>query len=380
MVPSLRITRNLLYHGSIQRSLVKIVIAAWHLKNLNVGIGRYARELIEALGRVDQTNQYEILIPHAEHPFTARPNMRYRVIRFPLFRRRFWEQVAPLLVGPYDVLHFPYDSCAAWKRGKFVTTIHDVKPLLFPELRPRANLNSRIEDWLVGDRWQTIDQVITVSEHSRRDLLAHVPLRPEQVTVTSLGLDAGRFRPAEQPRERKPYVFCVAGADPTKNVGLLIDEFAALPETLRRRFDLLLAGDVCKRQDIRAAVERHGLSAQTTLVGVVSDRELVDYYQQAALFVFPSLYEGFGLPVLEAMGCGCPVICSNASSLPEVAGDAAVLFDPHERGRLADELSRVLASPELRDELRSRGLARAREFSWDRTAVETMAVYRRLAG
>ena len=96
--------------------------------------------------------------------------------------------------------------------------------------------------------------------------------------------------------------------------------------------------------------------------------------------MFPSLYEGFGLPVLEAMGCGCPVICSNASSLPEVAGDAAVLFDPHERGRLADELSRVLASPELRDELRSRGLARAREFSWDRTAVETMAVYRRLAG
>ena len=124
--------------------LVKIVIAAWHLKNLNVGIGRYAMELIEALGRVDQTNHYEILIPHAEHPFTARPNMRYRVIRFPLFRRRFWEQVAPLLVGPYDVLHFPYDSCVAWKRGKFVATIHDVKPMLFPVLRARTNLNTCI--------------------------------------------------------------------------------------------------------------------------------------------------------------------------------------------------------------------------------------------
>ena len=359
---------------------MKIVIAAWHLKNLNVGIGRYARELIEALGRVDQTNHYEILIPHAEHPFTARPNMRYRVIRFPLFRRRFWEQVAPLLVGPYDVLHFPYDSCVAWKRGKFVATIHDVKPLLFPVLRARTNLNSRIEQWLVGDRWKKLDHVITISEHSRRDLLAHVPLRPEQVTVTSLGLDAERFRPAEHPGERKPYVFCVAGADPTKNVGVLIDAFATLPEMLRSRFDLILAGDVCKRQDIRAAVENHGLSAHTTLVGVVSDRELVAYYQQATLFVFPSLYEGFGLPVLEAMGCGCPVICSNASSLPEVAGDAAVLFDPRDGGRLALELSRVLASPALRDELRARGVARAREFSWDRTAVETVAVYRRLAG
>ena len=359
---------------------MKIVIAAWHLKNLNVGIGRYARELIEALGRVDRKNQYEILIPHAEHPFTARPNMRYRLIRFPLFRRRFWEQVAPLLIGPYDVLHFPYDSCVAWKRGKFVATIHDVKPLLFPVLRARTSLNSCIEQWLVGDRWKKLDHAITISEHSRRDLLAHVPLSPERVSVTPLGLDAERFRPAEHPGERKPYVFCVAGADPTKNVGVLIDAFAKLPEMLRSRFDLILAGDVCKRQDIRAAVENHGLSAHTTLVGVVSDRELVAYYQQATLFVFPSLYEGFGLPVLEAMGCGCPVICSNASSLPEVAGDAAVLFDPRDGGRLALELSRVLASPALRDELRARGVARAREFSWDRTAIETVAVYRRLAG
>ena len=370
----------LLHHRSLPRNIVKIVIAAWHLKNLNVGIGRYARELIEALGRVDQTNHYEILIPHAEHPFTARPNMRYRVIRFPLFRRRFWEQVAPLLVGPYDVLHFPYDSCVAWKRGKFVATIHDVKPLLFPVLRARTNLNSRIEQWLIGDRWKKIDHVITISENSRRDLLAHVPLRPEQVTVTSLGLDTERFRPAEHRGEGKPYVFCVAGADPTKNVGVLIDAFAKLPETLRSRFDLLLAGDVCKRPDIRAAVEHHGLGAHTTLVGVVSDRELVAYYQQATLFVFPSLYEGFGLPVLEAMGCGCPVICSNASSLPEVAGDAAVLVDPQDGVRLAMELARVLMSPSLQDELRAQGLARARAFSWDRTAAETVAVYRRLVG
>jgi len=357
---------------------MKVVIAAWHLKNFNVGIGRYARELIEALGRVDQTNQYHILLPQAEHPFTARPNMRYRVVRFPLFRRRFWEQVAPLLVGSYDVLHFPYDSCVAWKRGKFVTTIHDVKPLLFPELRARPNLNSRIEDWLVGDRWQKIDQVITVSEHSRRDVLAHVPLRPDQVSVTPLGLDVECFRPAEHRQEGRPYVFCVAGSDPTKNVTVLIDAFAKLPDTLRSRFDLVLAGDVCKRADIRAAVEQHGLGAHTRLVGLISDRELVAYYQQATVFVFPSLYEGFGLPVLEAMGCGCPVICSNVSSLPEVAGDAAVLVDPHRPEQLAEELARVLDSAALQSTMRARGLARAQEFVWDRTARQTIAVYERL--
>lgn len=359
---------------------MKIVIAAWHLKNFNVGIGRYARELIQALGRVDHVNQYHILLPQPDHPFTPHPNMRYRVIRFPVFRRRFWEQVAHLLVGPYDVLHFPYDSCVAWKRGKFVTTIHDVKPLLFPELRSRANLNSRIEEWLVGDRWRTIDQVITVSEHSRRDVLAHVPLRPDQVSVTPLGLDAERFRPVEKRHEGRPYVLCVAGSDPTKNVGVLIEAFAALPAGLRNRFDLILAGDVCKRDDIRAAIAHRGLSAHAKLLGLLSDAELVTYYQQATVFVFPSLYEGFGLPVLEAMGCGCPVICSNSSSLPEVAGDAAVLVDPRRADRLSRELASVLESTALQASLRERALARSKEYVWDRTARQTVAVYERTVG
>ncbi len=369
-----------LHRRSISRTIVKIVIAAWHLKNFNVGIGRYARELIEALGRVDQTNQYEILLPHAEHPFSARPNMRYRVIRFPFFRRRVWEQAAPLLVGPYDVLHFPYDSCVAWKRGKFISTIHDVKPLLFPELRTRPSLYTRIEQWFVGDRWHTIDHVITVSEHSRRDLLAHAPLRPDQVSVTPLGLDAERFCPAVKRVEGRPYVFCVAGSDPTKNVGSLVEAFAKLPAALRREYDLVLAGDVCKRADIRAAIERLQIADHTRLVGQVTDDELAHYYQQATVFVFPSLYEGFGLPVLEAMGCGCPVISSNASSLPEVAGDAAVLVDPHRPDRLAEALATVLMSPDVQASLRVRGLSRAKEFLWDRTARQTVAIYERTVG
>ncbi len=359
-------------------NIVKIVIAAWHLKNPHVGIGRYARELIDALGRFDRVNQYEILIPCADHPFIAHPNIRYRIVRFPFFRRRFWEQVAPLLVGAYDVLHFPYDSAVAWKRGKFVSTIHDVKPLLFPELRTSANVNRGIEQWLVGNRWQKIDHVMTISEHSRQDLLRHAPLRSDQVTVTPLGLDAERFRPAPRHVVGRPYVLCVAGSDPTKNVGCLVEAFAKLSKPLRGQFDLLLAGDVCKREDIRAAVDRFGLGSQAKLVGRISDDQLIAYYQQATVFVFPSLYEGFGLPVLEAMGCGCPVICSDRSSLPEIVGDAALLIDPNDSGQLASMLTRVLESPALQGELRTRGLGRAGQFSWNRTAAETVAVYRRV--
>jgi glycosyltransferase involved in cell wall biosynthesis len=356
---------------------VKITIAAWHLKNQNVGIGRYCREMIEALGRVDPFNEYQILIPESTHPFQPKPNFHYRLLQFPLFRRRFWEQAAPLIGGRSDLLHFPYDSCVMWKRDRFVVTIHDIKPLLFPELRSKTNLTSRIESWLIGDRWAKIDQVITISEHSRKDILARFPLRPDQVSVTPMGFDAARFRPGTVPSEGKPYVLCVAGSDPTKNVGCLVDAYGRMPAAMRREVDLVLAGDVCKRADIRESVRKLGLESHCKLLGILPDQDLIRLYQQAMLFVFPSLYEGFGLPVLEAMACGIPVICSNTSSLPEVVGETAVMIDPRNADQLAAALGELLRSPARRQELATKALARAKEFTWERTAVETVAAYRR---
>jgi alpha-1,3-rhamnosyl/mannosyltransferase len=173
----------------------------------------------------------------------------------------------------------------------------------------------------------------------------------------------------------------VAGADPTKNIVALVEAFAALPAPLRQGHDLVLAGDVAKRQDVREAIDRAGIAAQTKLVGVVSDEALIHWYQRARLFVFPSLYEGFGLPVLEAMACGIPVVCSDSSSLPEVAGDAALLTDPRDVTQLSAAIARLLDDPILRCELSERGRARALTFSWDRTAAQTVALYRKvLAG
>ncbi len=264
-----------------------------------------------------------------------------------------------------------------WKRGRFVVTIHDIKPLLFPELRSKTNLTSRFESWLVGDRWAKIDHIITVSECSKRDLLARLPLRADQISITPNGIDANRFVPGVRPTGLRPYVLCLAGADPTKNVGCLVRAYGHLPESTRRDVDLVLAGDVCKREDIRALIRQAGLESHIKLLGVVSEDDLIRLYQQATLFVFPSLYEGFGLPVLEAMACGIPVICSNTSSLPEVAGDAAVMIDPHSPEQLTVALTEVLGSPTRQEEMRLRGLAQAKEFTWDRTAAETLAAYRR---
>lgn len=363
---------------------MKIVIAAWHLRDFNVGLGRYCRELIEAIGRVDRDNQYDVLMPTDAYRFPERPNFRYRLIRLPLFRRRFWEQTAPLLVGRYDVLHFPYDSCVAWKRGKFIATIHDVKPLLFGELVPRRNLGGMIERTLVGDRGTGLDHVVTDSESSRQDLLRLVGLPAHRVTVVQPGVDLARFRPAPLPSgERaggrgRPYILCVAGSDPTKNVSTLVEAFAKLALPIRERHDLILVGDVRKRTEVRDQVAAAGLEKQTIFTGVVSDERLIELYQYAAVFVFPSLYEGFGLPVLEAMACGCPVISSNASSLPEVAGDAAILLDPKDTEGFTAAMVRVLTDADLRRVLREKGLTQAARFTWDRTAREMTVVYKKV--
>jgi alpha-1,3-rhamnosyl/mannosyltransferase len=170
----------------------------------------------------------------------------------------------------------------------------------------------------------------------------------------------------------------LAGSDPTKNIITLVKAFAAVPERIRRTYDLVLIGDVSKRPDVRDAIEQAGIASQARLIGVVSDEALIGWYQGAGVFAFPSLYEGFGLPVLEAMACGVPVLCSNSSSLPEVAGDAAILADPRNVEQWSVDLARLLDDPRLREELSERGRARALTFSWDRTATETVSLYERV--
>jgi len=363
---------------------VKVAIAAWHLKDFNVGLGRYSRALIEAIGRVDRDNRYVVFMPDDVCRFPARPNISYRPIRFPFFKRRFWEQVAPLLGDSYDVLHLPYDSCVAWKRGKLVVTIHDVKPLIFGSPGKGWNANRAVERLLIRNRWDKIDHVLTDSHCSRRDIARHLGVPDERMTVVYPGVETDRFAPApgDQPGsdKRRPYLLCVAGADPTKNVGSLVEAFAKLPDSIRQGYDLMLVGDFRRRSDLHERVRLVGLGEQVVFTGVVGDDRLIELYQRATLFVFPSLYEGFGLPVLEAMACGCPVVSSNASSLPEVTGEAALLVEPMDVARLSGLILQVLTDAGLRQTMRTKGLAQAAKFTWDRTARETIDVYKRVAG
>ncbi len=361
---------------------MKIVISAWHLRNPTVGLGRYTYNLIESLGKVDKVNEYEILIPGRIPTFTPRPNIQYRSFFIPVFKRRLWEQICPLLVGKYDLLHFPYDSCVGTKRGKFVVTLHDAKSQLFPKPYKISDLKYYIKKMFLPNPSQHIDHVITVSEHSRKDLMKEMEIAEKNITVIYQGVEHEKFCPPNQrgfrPLQEKSYILCVAGDDPTKNVKVLIQAFSLLPLRLRREYRLVLVGDVEGRSDLTRLVQQFGIEQETIFTGVVSDEQLIPWYQYASIFVFPSLYEGFGLPVLEAMACGCPVISSNRSSLPEVVGQAGIMVDPMNINEIVRAMEQVLSNPEMAKHMGRVGLSQASRFSWDKTARATVGVYEKV--
>jgi len=355
---------------------MRIVIAAWHLRDFNVGIGRYCRNLIEAIAKVDQENEYEILMAEGGLPAVSVPNVRLTRIRFPLFRRRFWEQVSHLLIRPYDVLHFPYDSRVLLKRGKFVVTIHDVKPLLFPEVYLGSERLRRGID--------RIDRVITDSQASKQDIVRLLGIPEDKVDVACLGVSES-FSTAKTDRSvlrkysiNQDYILYVGSGDPTKNLGCLLKAYNTLSADLRAGYSLVMVGDLKKNAALLKDIEALKLSNRVTLTGRVDEQDLIQLYRHAALFVYPSLYEGFGLPVLEAMASGVPVITSKVSSLSEVVGEAGVLINPQNFDELRDEIIRLLMDRALQDRMRKNGLNRARQFSWEKTAMQTVESYRKV--
>jgi glycosyltransferase involved in cell wall biosynthesis len=232
-----------------------------------------------------------------------------------------------------------------------------------------------------------VDAVITVSRQSCQDLIKYLPVNPKKINVipeaASLHfhpLNEAEYLPAlERHGIRRPYILSVGSLEPRKNLLRLLEAYARLEGS---RPSLVIAGarNYWKSSPVVETVSRLGLEQHVRFTGYVEDADLPALYSAASLFVFPSLYEGFGLPVLEAMACGTPVVTSSVSSLPEVAGDAALLVDPRDVDAIASAMRRILDDSDLAADLRARGLARAAQFSWERTARETLAVYEKVLG
>jgi glycosyltransferase involved in cell wall biosynthesis len=282
-----------------------------------------------------------------------------------------------------DLLHSLASTAPVWGRFRRVVTVHDLIYARFPEAH--AGIRDRGMKVLVPGATRRSDRVIADSQSTREDLMGLLGVPSERIDVVPLGLGTVQRDvplPESDVRARfglgeRPVVLSLSAKRPHKNLLALIGALARLPS--EGRPVLVLPGyPTAHEAELRARVSELDLAADVRFPAWVSAGELEGLWAIAEAFVFPSLYEGFGLPVLEAMARGVPVACSNASSLPEVADDAALLFDPREESAIASALQRLLDDPALAKSLRARGLARAREFSWERTARLTLDSYARV--
>ncbi len=279
-----------------------------------------------------------------------------------------------------DLLHSPYYIKPYWLQCPSVVTMYDLIPMIYPQHLPH-----RWSAWIfrvtASLAVRSASQIIAISESTKKDVTRLLSGSQGRTTVVHLAADE-RFRPLgrEQlgktlqrlglPRE---YVLYMGINKPHKNLVFLLRLFAQLSTDAK----LVLAGKEDPRySQLREEAQRLKLNDRVVFLGEVADSDLPTLYNGAELFVFPSLYEGFGLPVLEAMACGTPVVCSSASSLPEIVGDAAVTLDPRDAAAWAAAITELLENGELRADLRKKGLARAAGFSWEDTARETFGVYR----
>ncbi len=372
-------------HPCTYNQFVRVAIDARKLHDF--GIGTYIRNLLRQLARIDRDTDYVLLSPAADLDVASQLGPNFRSILEPSPNYSLREQIhVPWVLRRErpDVYHAPHYVLPAAVPCRSVVTIHDCIHLMFPQYLPNkaAYAYARASMWTAVKRSNCI---LTVSEASKRDILHFFNVPPEKIVVVYNAIDDHFWlTPPEEEvarvRERyqldHQFVLYVGNIKPHKNLVRLIEAFDELRRTGFDDLKLLIIGDeISKLPALRRAVHSHKLHKQVRFLGYVSDGTLRILYRLASLFVFPSLYEGFGLPPLEAMASGTPVVTSNQSSLPEVTGDAAVQVDPYDVASIVDGMRRVLSDPVLAAELRRRGPARAREFSWARSVEKTRRVY-----
>jgi glycosyltransferase involved in cell wall biosynthesis len=337
---------------------MRVSINGYFLNIPHTGSGQYALHLLEHLNGVD------LAVAKPAGPLGNLAKLRWEQLDWPAEASR----------AGADLLHCPYFALPLRRRRAAVVTIHDLIPMVLPAYAgsPLVRAYTRLQALAC----RSAEAILVDSEASKHDVLRLLRVPEDRVHVVYLGVEP-RFSPdrsGPSPLDR-PYVFYIGGWDVRKNVPALIRAFGQIapdyPDLV-----LAIAGEPGSTggmfPDLRAAAAP--LADRVRFLGRVNDDQKLALYRHAELFAFPSLYEGFGLDPLEALACGCAVVCSNAASLPEIVGDAAILFDPHDETALASAMRQALADPES---LRAKGPPQAARFSWEATAKQTAEVYRK---
>jgi glycosyltransferase involved in cell wall biosynthesis len=355
------------------------------------GIGTYIRNLLRQLARLDHESEFVLLCRPQDAAGLASLGGNFRAVaetagnysvaeqlKIPMALRR--ERVT-LFHAPHYVLP-PLVTCRS------VVTIHDCIHLMFPQYLPsRLAFGYARTSMSLASRRAT--RILTVSESSKRDIMRFFGTAAEKIDVIYNAYD-DRF--AVEPREEDvirvreryqlhdEFVLYAGNVKPHKNLERVIEAFNLVRKRGLEHLKLVMIGDeISKYASLRRAVHRHQLHNYVRFLGYLPEETLAVMYRLAGVFVFPSLYEGFGLPPLEAMASGTPVVTSNVSSLPEVAGDAAILVDPYDPQAIADGIYLVLTDEQLRRDLRKKGVARARQFSWETSVRRVREIYGEVA-
>jgi len=373
--------------------MIRVGINALFLRKVNTGIGRVTKSLLAELARFDKENSY-ILYTDKRVDFCFPANFRVKILSSSFYRREdlvkqtFWERITLAREAEkdqLDVFFSPYNSATRFKTIPNVVLLHDViwKVLSGTYL---FNFRRKIYAQQTFEAVKAAKKVLTVSEFSRQEIHKHLNMDLELIRVIGAGVSRD-FKPRDK-NDRKvvqtldklkinaPYIFYIGGFESRKNVALLLKAFAKLTKHYKNNLKdrlLVIGGEVPTvpsplLDDVSGIVESLELNRKVKLVGKLTDDELACVYSGADFFVFPSLYEGFGLTVLEAMACGVPIIASQIGAIREVAQDTVHYFHPEREDELLQSMNRFLTDPVLKEELRVRAINRARDFGWSKPA------------
>jgi glycosyltransferase involved in cell wall biosynthesis len=371
----------------------RVLLDATSLPPRPAGVGHYILHLIRELGKMDGEVELHVAAKarDAKGPLAELPGVRVHPVAVRSRPARLlWEQTGlPRLARRLGarVIHGPHYSLPLRTKIPRVVTFHDPTFFTHPELHERAKVLyfRRMAPMAVT----RAARVIAVSRYARRAAIEHGGAEPDRVDVVHLGIDLARYRPEGDPeadagvRERlgvrDPYFFWLGTIEPRKNVPAVVRGFDSLAAS--GLDGLLVVGGQSGwgAADLEEAIGRSRVSERVLRTGYLDEEEKLALYRGARAFVYPSLAEGFGLQVLEAMAVGCPVITTTGSAPEEVGGDAVILVPPGDGAALRDAMERVVAEPRTSEDLRARGPERARGFGWDRTARGTLETYRRAA-
>ncbi|MHB8171815.1 MAG: glycosyltransferase family 4 protein [Thermincolia bacterium] len=359
------------------------------VKYRGTGIGTYAHQLIRHL-KVLGGEEYRLFWPGEEYQGLELAGEEV-FQQLEVHRDRYWEEVfipLTLVKEKIDIYHVPQNGLGLpkGKQCQYVVTIHDIIPYLFPETVGKGYLKEFLEQ--MPHIVEQADKIITVSNSSKEDLINLLDVPEDKISVIYEAPEP-YYRPLPKDEAKSfvrqnygitgPFILYLGGFSPRKNLRVLINAYREIIANLNQPVELVMVGRESKEQkDTQILAELANLKRPVRWPGYVPTHLLPYFYNAAEVFVYPSLYEGFGLPPLEAMACGTPTVTTGVSSIPEVVGDAAVLVRPHDYLQLAQEIGQIFNHEETAYQLRKKGLARAARFTWQKTALATADVYRQM--